>query len=87
MNNKTLDKSTNSHLIELKITPKNLPKIFDKIYRTVGYKDFVKGLLIWDKNTSGEQLTKKQINQLVGQWWDNETALSFLNDTLVELFD
>ncbi|CBV67583.1 Hypothetical protein MLEA_008760 [Mycoplasma leachii 99/014/6] len=74
-------------MIELKITPKNLPKIFDKIYRTVGYKDFVKGLLIWDKKTSGEQLTTKQINQLVEQWLENETALSFLNDTLVELID
>ncbi|QVK02431.1 hypothetical protein [Mycoplasma mycoides] len=87
MNNKNLDENTNFHMVELKITPKNLPKIFDKIYRTVGYKDFVKRLLIWDKKTSGEQLTKKQINQLVEQWWDNETALSFLNDTLVELID
>ncbi|WP_434325706.1 hypothetical protein [Mycoplasma leachii] len=87
MNNKTLDKTTNSHMIELKITSKNLPNIFDKIYRTVGYKDFVKGLLIWNKKTSGEQLTKKQIDKLVEQWWDNETALSFLNDTLVELFN
>ncbi|WP_434325806.1 hypothetical protein [Mycoplasma leachii] len=87
MNNKTLDKTTNSHMIELKITSKNLPSIFDKIYRTVGYKDFVKGLLIWNKKTSGEQLTKKQIDKLVEQWWDNKTALSFLNDTLVELFN
>ncbi|QVJ96024.1 hypothetical protein [Mycoplasma mycoides] len=87
MNNKNLDENTNFHMVELKITSKNLPKIFDKIYRTVGYKDFVKGLLIWDKKTSGEQLTKKQIDQLVEQWWDNETALSFLNYTLVELID